>query len=372
MDLGRIHRPLRDRFLEALGCAVDTSRFALGEPVQRFEEAFAEYSGARHCIGVASGTDALAIALRAADVGPGDEVITVPNTFIATAAAVRLVGARPVFIDPDESTQLVDGRDVARLEAAVTELTKAIIPVHLFGQPVDMEPVLEFARERNLVVIEDAAQAHGARCRGRRVGALGSLCTCFSFYPGKNLGSLGEGGAVTAEDDAFAARVRRIRDHGSDRKYHHREIGWNSRIHSIQAAFLSIKLEHLDGWNEERRRLAARYTERLSGVAGVTPPTVADWAEPVFHLYVVRLANRDGAQEFLKARGIATAIHYPVPVHLQGAFADLGLGEGSFPVAERLAGEILSLPMFPGLTDEEVDRVSDALAEWSAAGKRNG
>ena len=376
MDLGRIHRPLREQFLEALGRALDTSRFALGEPVREFEAAFAEYSCAKHCVGVASGTDALVIALRAADVGPGDEVITVPNTFIATAAAVKLAGARPVFVDPDESTQLMDGRDAARLEAVTTERTKAIIPVHLFGQAVDMEPILEFARRKNLVVIEDAAQAHGARCRARRVGGLGSLCTCFSFYPGKNLGSLGEGGALSTEDDAFAARVRRIRDHGSDKKYHHQEIGWNSRMHSIQAAFLSIKLEHLDGWNEERRRLAARYAERLSGVEGVVPPSVADWAEPVFHLYVVRVGKvnggRAGAQEFLKARGIATAIHYPVPIHLQGAFADLGTGEGSFPVAERLAGEILSLPMFPGLTDEEVDRVSDALAEWAATGKRDG
>lgn len=373
MDLGRIHGPLREKFLEALGRAIDTSRFVLGEPVREFEEAFAEYCGARHCVGVASGTDALLIALRAAGVGPGDEVITVPNSFIATAAAPKLCGATPVFVDVDEATQLMDPSKVA---AAATERTRAIIPVHLFGQPADMDPILAFAKDRDLAVIEDAAQAHGARYKGKRVGNLGGLCTAFSFYPSKNLGSLGEGGAITVEDDEFAARVRRIRDHGSDEKYHHREIGWNSRLHSIQAAFLSIKLEHLDDWNAERRRLAARYTRMLEGCPRVTLTAVGEWAEHVFYLYVVRVADRAGAQEFLADRGIATRIHNPVPIHLQEAFADLsrarGLGEGSFPVTERLARESLSLPMFPGLTDEEVDRVCDALAGWSASRKSNG
>lgn len=377
MDLGRVHRSLKPEFLEALGRAIDTNRFVLGEPVREFEGAFAGYCGARHCVGVASGTDALVIALRAAGVGPGDEVITVPNSFIATAAAAELCGATPVFVDVDEATQLMDP---SGLEAAATARTKAIIPVHLFGQPADMDSILAFARDRNLAVIEDAAQAHGARHRGRRVGSLGGLCTCFSFYPTKNLGSLGEGGAITAEDDEFAARVRRIRDHGSEKQYLHREIGCNSRLHAIQAAFLSIKLEHLDEWNAERRRLAARYTRGLEGSSGVTPQAVAEWAEHVFYLYVVRVADpsrasgsskgpndRAGAHAFLEERGVATRIHNPVPIHLQEAFAGLGLGEGSFPVAERLAKEALSLPMFPGLTDEEVDRVCEALTEWDAS-----
>ncbi len=364
MDLGRVHKPLKPEFLEALTRAIDTNRFVLGEPVRKFEEAFAEYCGARHCVGVASGTDALVIALRAAGVGPGDEVITVPNSFIATAAAVEIRGAAPVFVDVDEATMLMDP---SRLEAAATGRTKAIVPVHLFGQPADMDPILAFAEDRNLTVIEDAAQANGARYRGRRVGNLGGLCTCFSFYPTKNLGSLGEGGAITTEDDGFARRCRRIRDHGSEKQYHHQEIGWNSRLHAIQAAFLSIKLEHLDEWNAERSRLAARYAEGLEGSSGVTPQAVAEWAEHVFYLYVVRVADRAGAHTFLEDRGVATRIHNPVPIHLQEAFAGLGLGEGSFPVAERLAKEALSLPMFPGLTGEEVDRVCDALTEWGAS-----
>jgi dTDP-4-amino-4,6-dideoxygalactose transaminase len=368
VDIGRSHGPLKSAFLEVLGRALETSGFVMGAAVRDFEFAFAAYCGAAHCVGVASGTDALVLSLRAAGVGPGDEVITVPNTFIATAAAVRLAGATPVFVDPDEATQLMDP---AALDAAVTARTKAVIPVHLFGQPVDMDPVIELARRHGLAVIEDACQAHGARYKGRRIGGLGSLGAAFSFYPGKNLGSLGEGGAVVTDHRDLADRLRRIRDHGSSEKYRHVELGTNSRLHAIQAAFLSIKLERLDEWNAERRRLAARYDERLAGVRGVATPAVAPWAEHVFHLYVVRVPDRDGAQAFLKERGIATGIHYPVPIHLQGAFADLGLGRGAYPVAERLADEILSLPMFPGLTEDEVDRVCDALSEWAAAVDRN-
>ena len=362
LDLGRVHAPLRDEFLGVLARAVDSNAFVMGEAVRDFESAFADYCGAAHCVGVASGTDALSLALRAAGIGPGDEVITVPNSFIATAAAIRFAGGTPVFVDVDEATQLMDA---SVLDAAITPKTKAVIPVHLFGQPADMDAVLEIASARGLVVIEDAAQAHGARYKGGCVGALGSLATCFSFYAGKNLGGLGEGGAVTTDDERVASRIRRLREHGQDEKYYHVELGTNSRLDAIQAGFLGVKLAHLDGWNEERRRAAARYDARLSGASGVVTPTLAPWAEHVYHLYAVRIRDRDGARAHLLEMGIATGIHYPVPIHLQKAVADLGYSEGSFPVAEKLAREVLSLPIFPGITDDEVDRVSDGLAAWA-------
>ncbi len=360
VDLSRIHGPLREAFLSVIGKAIDRNAFVMGKAVRDFESAFAEYCEAKHCVGVASGTDAIELALRASGIGPGDEVITVPNTFIATVEAIRLAGASPVLVDVDEATQLMD---VSKLEDAVTGRTRAVIPVHLFGQPADMDPILGIAERCGLKVIEDAAQAHGARYKGRRMGGLGSLAACFSFYASKNIGGLGEGGAVTTNDDELAARLRRLRDHGSPEKYRHIELGRNSRLHAIQAGFLAVKLHHLDRWNDDRRRTAERYTERLSRIDGVVTTEVASWAEPVFHLYVVRVPDRDRARAFLQERGVSTGIHYPVPVHLQEAFADLGLREGSFPVAEKLAAEIISLPIFAGITDDEVNRVCEAVAD---------
>jgi len=363
VDLSRVHAPLREEFLGVLARAIDSSAFVMGGAVRDFEAAFARYCGSRHCVGVSSGTDALLLALKAAGIGPGDEVITVPNSFVATAAAIRMAGATPVFVDVDESTQLVD---VRRLERAVTPRTRAVVPVHLFGQVAPMDEIGAFASARGLVVIEDACQAHGARLGGRRIGELGSLAAAFSFYAGKNLGALGEAGAVVTNDDELAARLRRLREHGQSERYVHVELGTNARLDAIQAGFLSVKLAHLDRWNAERRRLAARYTERLSRARGAIVPEEKGpaGAGHVYHLYVVRVRERDKARAFLQERGISTGIHYPIPIHLQGAFADLGLGPGSFPVAERLAREILSLPMFPGLTDDELDRVCDALEEW--------
>jgi dTDP-4-amino-4,6-dideoxygalactose transaminase len=363
VDLGRIHAPLKEAFMGAFAQAIDSNGFVMGKALSQFEEAFATYCEAKHAVGVASGTDALVVALRAADVGPGDEVITVPNSFIATAAAVRLVGATPVFVDVDETTQLMDA---GQLKGAMNPAVKAVIPVHLYGHPADMDPVFAFAAENNLVVIEDSAQAHGAKYKGKRIGGLPSFATCFSFYPGKNLGSLGEGGAVTTNDEKVAARLKRIRDHGSEKRYDHSELGTNARLHAIQASFLTIKLAHLDSWNDSRRQSAARYTELLKDVDGVTPPTVREDALPVFHLYVVRVPDRDACLAFLQEKGIGVGIHYPVPIHLQGAFKELGYARGSFPVTERLAGEIISLPMFPGLTEAEIQQVVDGLKEWSA------
>ena len=360
VDLARVHAPLKAEFMRVLERALDTSGFSMGKPVQEFEEAFARYCGARHCVGVASGTDALILALRAV-LKPGDEVITVPNSFVATAAAVRLAGGTPVFTDVDEKTQLMDP---SRIERAISPRTGAILPVHLFGQPADVDAIREIARRHGLVVIEDAAQAHGARLRGRRVGSLGSLAACFSFYPGKNLGALGEGGAITTDDADFAARMRRLREHGQAERYVHVEVGVNARLHTIQAGFLSVKLPHLDEWNAARRRAAKEYARRLGGVEGVVPPFESPFAEHVWHLYVVRVPDRDGARKFLQERGVATGIHYPVPIHRQKAFADLALGPGSFPVTERLAGEILSLPMFTGITDAEIERVCATMKEW--------
>lgn len=360
VDLSRAHRPLREKFLGVLARAIDESAFVMGSAVREFEEAFAQYCGSKYCVGVSSGTDALVLALKAAGLGRGDEVITVPNSFIATAAAIRMAGATPVFVDVDERTQLMD---VRLLERAITPRTRAILPVHLFGQVAQMSEIHKVASAHKLIVIEDACQAHGATLGGRRIGELGSLAATFSFYAGKNLGALGEAGAVITNDSEFASRLRRLREHGQSEKYIHAELGTNARLDAIQAGFLSVKLAHLDSWNAERRRLAARYNQKLSGVPGVLLPHAADPGH-VYHLYVVRVKDRDGARRFLQERGISTGIHYPIPIHLQGAFADAGYGPGSFPVTEMLAREIISLPMFPGLTDAEVDRVCGALTEW--------
>jgi dTDP-4-amino-4,6-dideoxygalactose transaminase len=362
LDLHAAHAPLRAEFDQAIAAVVDSGAFAGGPFVERFEAEFASYCEARHAIGVGNGTDALWFALLALGIGPGDEVITVPMSFMATAEAISYCGARPVFVDIDPRTYTMDPGAV---DGAITSRTKAIIPVHLFGQTADMDSILEIARKRGLAVVEDAAQAHGAKYKGRAAGSMGDA-GCFSFYPGKNLGAFGEAGAVVTNDAELRDRIRCLRDHGQSKKYHHSMIGWNGRMDGIQAAVLSVKLRHLDEANRRRRDNAALYSRLLDGVGGLVPPATASECEHVFHIYAVRIAGRDAVMKELAAQGIGTGIHYPVPIHLQPAYASLAYTAGAFPNAERCAAEFLSLPMFPELSEDQVSAVAAALV--AAAG----
>jgi dTDP-4-amino-4,6-dideoxygalactose transaminase len=357
IDLTAHHEPLRTEFERAINEVIDSGAFAGGPFVEQFEEQFAAYCGTKYAIGVGSGTEALWLSLLASDIGPGDEVITVPNTFMATAEAITYSGARPVFVDVDDCTYTLDP---AGLKAVLTPRTRAIIPVHLFGQPADLDPILDFAAAHGLGVIEDAAQAHGAGYKGQKIGTLGRAA-CFSFYPGKNLGAFGEAGAVVTNDENLYDRIRTLRDHGQIRKYHHAAIGWNCRMDGLQAAVLSIKLKHLDRGNSLRRKHAAIYDEAFAGMEDINTPVVADYAEHVYHIYAVRVQERDHAMWLLGKKGIQFGIHYPVPIHRQKAYHFLGYGIGAFPVAEMLAHELLSLPMFPELARSQIDSVVYAL-----------
>jgi dTDP-4-amino-4,6-dideoxygalactose transaminase len=363
VDLKAQYHTIRQEVDAAVANVLERCDFILGAAVSQFETDFAAYSGARHCIGVASGTDALRLALLGVGIGPGDEVIVPANTFIASALAVSETGATPVLVDVDSQSYTIDV-DLAR--RALSRRVKAIMPVHLYGQPADLRGVLELAREHNLAVVEDAAQAHGAVHEIGRCGSIGAAAG-FSFYPGKNLGAYGDGGAVCTNDDEIAARIRKLRNWGGTVKYHHPERGFNSRLDTVQAAVLGVKLRHLDDWNARRWRIADWYRESLSPLAkDLELPCVAPWtARHVFHLYVIRLlgAERDQTLERLQASGIGAGIHYPIPIHLQGAYAHLGLGPGSFPVTEAAAKEILSLPIYPEMTREQVDQVAGALQE---------
>ena len=363
IDLGAHHRPIRAEIDAAISEVIDSGAFAGGPFVEKFEGEFATYCGCDHAIGVGSGTEALWLALLALGIGAGDEVITVPNTFMATAEAITYCGAKPVFVDVDGSTYTMDP---AGLQAALTPRTKAIIPVHLFGQCADMDPILDFARKNNLVVIEDAAQAHGARYKQRMAGTIGRI-GCFSFYPGKNLGALGEAGAIVTNDSTLDARMRTLRDHGQIQKYHHSDIGWNCRMDGIQAAALSVKLRDLDHCNGLRREHAAVYDRALAGIEDVCTPAVADHAQHVYHVYAVRVPEREHALWLLGKKGIQCGIHYPVPIHRQKAYQNLGYEIGAFPVAETLAHQLVSLPMFPELTRSQIDRVVNALREAALA-----
>ncbi len=334
--------------------------FVLGDGVARFEAEFAAFCECDHSIGVASGFDALKLIFRAMDIGPGDEVITTSHTFIATALAISSVGASPVLIEVDPDTYTMDP---SKIEAALTERTKAILPVHLYGQPAEMVPLLELAKKHGLKLIEDACQAHGARSDGRRAGSIGDAAA-FSFYPGKNLGAFGDGGAVTTNDATLAERIRTLRNYGSAQKYFHDELGENSRLDTIQALVLSEKLKKLEGWNIERRAAAEQYTKQLCGVGDIKTPTTRKGAEPVFHLYVIQTKRRDELQEHLKAQGIDSLIHYPVPVHLQKAYSSKGWKKGDFPQTEQLAGNILSLPVFPGITDAQIETVCESIRQF--------
>jgi len=353
LDLKAHHDSIREELETAIREVIDSNAFAGGPFVAKFEQDFASYCGAAHAIGVGNGTDALWLTLLALGVGAGDEVITVPMTFMATAEAISYCGAKPVFVDIDERTYTLDP-DL--LERAINPRTKAIIPVHLFGQPADMDAIHAIAQRRGLPVIEDACQAHGAEYRGQKVGSSG-ISGCFSFYPGKNLGALGEAGAVVTNDEALRNKIQMLRDHGQAKKYHHAVIGWNARMDGIQGAALRVKLKHLDRANEARRANARFYDQHLAGVEEIILPTEAKYARHVYHLYVVRVQERDRVLQAMANRGIACGIHYPIPVHLQEAYRFLGHQKGSFPVAERCADEFLSLPMYPELTTPQLEAV---------------
>jgi dTDP-4-amino-4,6-dideoxygalactose transaminase len=363
LDLKEHHARIRGEVLEAMSKVIDTNAFAGGPFVADFEEAYARFCSTSFCVGVANGTDSLWLSLVASGIGPGDEVITVPMTFMATAEAITQAGAKPVFVDIEPRTFTMDPN---LIEKAVTPRTKAIIPVHLFGQCADMDPILEIARRHNLIVIEDAAQAHGAYYKGRKAGSLGHAAA-FSFYPGKNLGAWGEAGAVTTSDSQVNDRLRMLREHGQRKKYHHDVIGWNSRMDGLQGAVLGVKLKYLEARNVRRREVAARYQELLSGRAGLMLPIEHGNACHVYHVYAVRVECRDQVSQRLAERGIGTGIHYPVPIHLQPAYAMLGHKRGDFPVSEACADSFLSLPMYPELTDAQIEIVAEELTAAAAA-----
>ncbi|HLC66301.1 MAG TPA: DegT/DnrJ/EryC1/StrS family aminotransferase [Candidatus Nanoarchaeia archaeon] len=361
VDLGRHHRKMRTQIDAAIAKVIDQSSFILGKPVEEFEQAFAKFCGVSHCIGVATGTDALHFTLRALNIGPGDEVILPANTFIATALAVVYAGATVRLVDVAEQTYNIDPD---KLVSAITPHTKAIIPVHLYGQIADMDAIQRIAAPYRCAIIEDACQAHGARYRNTRAGEFG-VAAAFSFYPGKNIGALGDGGAIVTNDAALAEQLRKLRNYGQKIKHHHEVLGYNSRLDSLQAAVLLVKLAALEENNALRRKHAEQYRQALVGTKALVPQEHSEY-ESVYHLFVIRHPKRDALAAYLKTQGIETAIHYPVPIHFQPAFAMLGYAPGSFPVAEQLANEILSLPMFPELEQEEIQRVANAIRAFDA------
>lgn len=345
LDLKAPHDELRAELDAAIARVLDSGWYILGPEVEAFEAEWAGYCGADHAVGLANGLDALILALRALGVGPGDEVIVPSNTYIATWLAVSAVGAKPVPVEPNPATHNIDP---ARIEAAITSRTKVLLPVHLYGQPADLDPIVALARQHGLAVVEDAAQAHGARYKGRGIGAHGDV-VCWSFYPGKNLGALGDGGAITTNRADLAEKIQVLRNYGSRVKYVNEVQGVNSRLDPLQAAVLRVKLPHLDAWTERRKAIAAIYADGLAG-SGLILPSVPDWADPAWHLYVVRSTERDALQARLTVAGVGTLIHYPIPPHRQEAYAGLGLAPDALPIARDLAGEVLSLPMGPHLT----------------------
>ena len=358
VDLKAQYQSIKDEVNAAVLAVLESTAFVLGPEVEAFEALFAPYASSTFALGVNTGTSALHLALLAAEVGPGDEVITTAHTFIATVSAIDYCGARAVLVDVDPGTLCIDP---SRIEAAITERTKAIIPVHLYGQPADMDPIMDIAERHGLIVIEDAAQAHGAEYKGRRCGSIGHL-GCFSFYPGKNLGAYGEGGAVTTSDPALARRVRMLRDWGSEKRYVHELKGFNYRLEGVQGAVLRVKMGHIEHWTDLRIAAAARYDALLDPLEIARPAHAG--GRHVYHLYVIRDRDRDRLQAHLTERGVSTGIHYPTPVHMQPAFADLGYRPGDFPHAEAAAAEVLSLPMYPELAADDQQIIADAIDEW--------
>ena len=358
VDLKAQYKVLEPEINEALANVITNTAFILGPDVQAFESEFAAFCGVDECIGVGSGTAALELILRAYDIGPGDEVITVANTFIATAVAISGVGATPVLVDIDPQTYNID---VSLIEGAITDKTKAILPVHLYGQPADMDPILAIAKEHDLLVIEDACQSHGATYKGRTAGTMGDAAA-FSFYPGKNLGAYGDAGGIVTNDAELAEKIRLLRNIGQSEKYHHDVIGFNHRIDTVQAAILRVKLQYLSDWNTARQKNAALYSELLSDAPVVTPYK-AEYAESVWHLYVIRTENREALQAKLSDRSIFTGIHYPIPIHLQPAYAHLGHKRGAFPITEKYADKIVSLPMFAELSEKQINYVAATIKD---------
>ncbi|MBI3852469.1 MAG: DegT/DnrJ/EryC1/StrS family aminotransferase [Verrucomicrobia bacterium] len=362
LDLPAQLRPLRKELDAVIAKTLDNCSFCLGPDVAQFERDFARYCGAQHAVGFNSGTSALHVAMRLLNIGPGDEVITTPHTFVATSWAISYVGARPIFVDIDDQTFTLDP---TRVERAITPRTKAIMPVHLYGHPCDLDPLLAICRKRGLSLVEDACQSHGAKYRGKTVGTFGALAG-FSFYPGKNLGACGEGGALVTNDEAHAARARSLREHGSTQRYYHDEIGFNYRMEGIQGAVLGVKLKRLEQWTQGRRRVAQRYHELLADTP-LQLPREADYAESVYHLYVVRHPRRDELKKHLEAHKIGCALHYPVPLHLQKCYGSLGHRAGDFPVVEKAARECLSLPIYPELTEEQIQQVAMVIHDFFKA-----
>ncbi len=359
LDLPAQLRPLRKQLDAVIAKTLDNCSFCLGPDVAQFEKDFAAYCGAKHAIGFNSGTSALHVGLMLLNVKPGDEVITTPMTFVATSWAISYVGAKPVYVDVDDATFNLDPKNI---EKAITPRTKVVMPVHLYGHPFDVDPIVEICRKHKLALVEDACQSHGAKYKGKTVGTFGAL-SGYSFYPGKNLGACGEGGALVTNEDAFAARAKSLREHGSSQRYYHDEVGFNYRMEGIQGAVLGVKLPHLNKWTAERRRVAHRYHELLADTP-LQLPKEASWAESVYHLYVVRHPRRDDLKKHLEANKIGCALHYPLPLHLQKCYASLGYHQGDFPVAEKAARECLSLPIFPELTDAQIQRVAEVIKQF--------
>jgi dTDP-4-amino-4,6-dideoxygalactose transaminase len=360
LDLKIQNRLIKDEVMKEIGDVIDSAAFAGGPYVEKFENEFAKYCGCKYAAGVGNGTDALWVVLLAMGIGRGDEVITTPNSFIATAEAISFSGATPVFVDVLDRTYSMDPE---LFEKAITPRTKAVIPVHIFGQVSDMDPILEIAKKHKIYVIEDACQAHGAKYKNKPAGSIGHI-GAFSFYPGKNLGAFGEAGAVTSNDEDLIKKIKMFRDHGQAAKYYHDIIGWNARMDGFQGAVLNIKLKHLDGWNDERRALAVLYNKLLGDIKEVALPHEADYSRHIYHIFCIRVNDRDGLINHLRNNDIGCGIHYPVPIHLQKAYKDLSHSKGSFPVAEKSAEEFVSLPMFPGLKEDEIKFVADKIKEY--------
>lgn len=360
LDLKAQYHSIKDEVDRKLIEVCENTAFSMGPFVEEFEKKFAEYLGVKHFVATSTGTSALHSALLAFGIGNGDEVLVPVNTFTATAEAVVMVGAKPVFVDNDPLTY---NMDISKIEQLISHKTRAIIPVHLYGQPIDMEKIVEIASKHNLIVIEDCAQAHGAKFKGKMVGTFGHAA-CFSFYPGKNLGSYGEGGGVATNSDEIAEKLDKIRNHGSKVKYVHEFVGYNYHMHGFQGAVLTVKLKYLDGWNSKRREIAEEYNQKLKDVKDIVLPYVQKDCEHVFHLYVIRTSYREELKKFLNDNGVGTNIHYPYPLHLQESYKYLGYKQGDFAVAEDYAPKLLSLPMFPEMTDEQVDYVVEKIKEF--------